>query len=39
MRRAGLAGLAGFWRRPWRVVLVFPHLWYGMLLVIHRVFH
>jgi N-acetylglucosaminyldiphosphoundecaprenol N-acetyl-beta-D-mannosaminyltransferase len=39
LRRAGLAGLAGFWRRPWRVFLVFLHLWYGMLLVVHRVFH
>jgi N-acetylglucosaminyldiphosphoundecaprenol N-acetyl-beta-D-mannosaminyltransferase len=38
LRRAGLSGLAGFWRRPWRIVLVFPHLWYGILLVIHRVF-
>lgn len=38
LRRAGLAGLAGFWRRPWRAFLVFPHLWYGMLLVVHRVF-
>lgn len=38
LRRAGLTGLAGFWRRPWRVVLVFPHLWYWLLLIVHRVF-
>jgi N-acetylglucosaminyldiphosphoundecaprenol N-acetyl-beta-D-mannosaminyltransferase len=38
LRRAGLAGLAGFWRRPWRAVLVFPHLWYALLLLVHRVF-
>jgi len=38
LRRAGLAGLAGFWRRPWRAFLVFPHLWYGLLLLVHRVF-
>ena len=38
LRRAGLAGLAGFWRRPWRAVLVFPHLWYSLLLLVHRVF-
>ncbi len=39
LRRAGLAGLAGFWRRPWRAVLVFPHLWYSLLLLVHRVFN
>jgi N-acetylglucosaminyldiphosphoundecaprenol N-acetyl-beta-D-mannosaminyltransferase len=38
LRRAGLSGLAGFWRRPWRAVLVFPHLWYWLLLIVHRVF-
>lgn len=38
LRRAGLAGLAGFWRRPWRVVLALPHLWYWMLLAARRLF-
>jgi N-acetylglucosaminyldiphosphoundecaprenol N-acetyl-beta-D-mannosaminyltransferase len=39
LRRAGLAGLAGFWRQPWRIVLALPHLWYGILLLVKRVFH
>jgi len=38
LRRAGLTGLAGFWRHPWRIVLGFAHLWYGILLLVERIF-
>jgi N-acetylglucosaminyldiphosphoundecaprenol N-acetyl-beta-D-mannosaminyltransferase len=38
LRRAGLAGLAGFWRRPWRIVLALPHLWYWVLVLAARIF-
>lgn len=38
LRRAGLAGLAGFWRRPWRIVFALPHLWYWTLVFAARIF-
>jgi N-acetylglucosaminyldiphosphoundecaprenol N-acetyl-beta-D-mannosaminyltransferase len=34
----GLGVLSGIWRKPWRVVAVFPYLYYLFLLVIYRVF-
>jgi N-acetylglucosaminyldiphosphoundecaprenol N-acetyl-beta-D-mannosaminyltransferase len=38
LHAAGLGGLSGIWRRPWRLLRVFSYLRYFMLLLIYRVF-
>jgi N-acetylglucosaminyldiphosphoundecaprenol N-acetyl-beta-D-mannosaminyltransferase len=34
----GLGGLSGIWRKPWKLLAVFPYLWYFILLLVYRIF-
>jgi N-acetylglucosaminyldiphosphoundecaprenol N-acetyl-beta-D-mannosaminyltransferase len=38
LHAAGFGGLSEVWRKPWRIVAVFPYLYYFFLLVIYKIF-
>jgi N-acetylglucosaminyldiphosphoundecaprenol N-acetyl-beta-D-mannosaminyltransferase len=38
LHAVGLGGLTGIWRRPWRLLLVFPYFYYFILLLVYKVF-
>jgi N-acetylglucosaminyldiphosphoundecaprenol N-acetyl-beta-D-mannosaminyltransferase len=39
LHAAGLGGLSGIFRRPWRVAILFPWLYYQVLLLSYRIFN
>jgi N-acetylglucosaminyldiphosphoundecaprenol N-acetyl-beta-D-mannosaminyltransferase len=38
LHAAGLGGLTGIWRKPWKIVFIFPYIWFFLLLLVHRIF-